>query len=72
MREGPHPATSCRWHCGLHGCTAPPLFPPAWFAARMSAQAGIYRGTTDPLVMHAWHMATEPPDPKNLVLLAGM
>ena len=70
-REGPHPYKTCRWHCGLHYCTAPPIFPPAWFVTRMAASTGVYRSSTDPLVMHAWHAAVQPDDLQRLHMMVG-
>lgn len=46
------------------GVRAVSPFPPAWFVANFNREptsAGLpYRGATDPLVMHAWAIATAP------------
>jgi hypothetical protein len=52
-----------------------PLFPPPDFVERFNAEpvaAGLpYRTAMDPLVMHAWHLATAPA-PQSLLIVTGI
>ncbi len=54
-----------------------PVFPPWWFVQQWNAQphrrGKPYAGITDPLVMLAWHLATEDlRKPGPLLLITGI
>ena len=50
----------------------PPIFPPPSFVLRYNeANPGRFRTSMDPLVMLAWHMATQPPPQPPLCLITG-
>lgn len=50
-----------------------PLIPPDWFVTRYNAgNPGRFRGALDPMVMAAWHAASKPPDPPQLLIVTGI
>ena len=51
------------------------LIPPQWFVNRWNERGLLgapYATALDPMVMHAWHLVSRPPDVRDLVKITGV